>query len=46
MLSREDRILSELIVSRGLGAVGIPWRAACPPESVLLTLRAREMADS
>jgi predicted MPP superfamily phosphohydrolase len=29
---------SELVVSRGLGAVGIPWRAACPPEGVLLTL--------
>jgi predicted MPP superfamily phosphohydrolase len=29
---------TELIVSRGLGAVGLPWRAACPPEAVLLTL--------
>lgn len=28
----------ELVVSRGLGAVGLPWRAACPPEGVLLTL--------
>jgi len=30
---------SELVVSRGLGAVGLPWRLACPPEAVLLTLR-------
>jgi predicted MPP superfamily phosphohydrolase len=30
---------SELIVSRGLGAVGLPWRAFCPPEGVLITLR-------
>jgi len=29
---------SELVVSRGLGAVGLPWRVACPPEAVLLTL--------
>ncbi len=31
---------SELVVSRGLGAVGFPWRVACPPEGVLLRLRA------
>jgi predicted MPP superfamily phosphohydrolase len=30
---------TELVVSRGLGAVGLPWRAWCPPEGVLLTLR-------
>jgi predicted MPP superfamily phosphohydrolase len=30
---------SELVVSRGLGAVGLPWRAACPPEAVLIRLR-------
>ena len=30
---------SELIVSRGLGAVGLPLRLACPPEAVLVTLR-------
>ena len=33
---------TELIVSRGLGAVGIPLRLACPPEVVLLTLRRLE----
>jgi predicted MPP superfamily phosphohydrolase len=32
---------SELIVSRGLGAVGLPWRAQCPPEAVLIRLRGR-----
>ncbi len=30
---------SELVVSRGLGAAGLPLRVACPPEAVLLTLR-------
>jgi len=30
---------TELVVSRGLGAVGLPWRTHCPPEAVLLTLR-------
>jgi predicted MPP superfamily phosphohydrolase len=30
---------TEMVVSRGLGAVGIPLRLACPPEAVLLTLR-------
>jgi len=30
---------TELVVSRGLGATGVPWRAACPPEAVWLTLR-------
>ncbi len=31
---------TELIVSRGLGAVALPWRTACPPEAVLITLLA------
>ncbi len=31
---------TELIVSAGLGAVGVPLRVACPPEAVLLRLRA------
>jgi predicted MPP superfamily phosphohydrolase len=31
---------TELVVSRGLGAVGVPYRLACPPEAVFLTLRA------
>ena len=30
---------TELVVSRGIGAVGVPFRLACPPEAVLLTLR-------
>jgi len=30
---------SELIVSRGLGVVGLPWRANCSPEGVLIRLR-------
>jgi predicted MPP superfamily phosphohydrolase len=30
---------SELVVSRGLGAIGLPFRFACPPELVLLTLQ-------
>jgi predicted MPP superfamily phosphohydrolase len=29
-----------LVVSRGLGAVGLPWRAGALPEAVLLTVRA------
>ena len=29
---------TELVVSRGLGAVALPLRVACPPEAVLLTL--------
>ncbi len=29
---------SELIVSRGLGATGLPLRVACPPEALLLSL--------
>jgi predicted MPP superfamily phosphohydrolase len=33
--------VSELIVSRGIGAVGLPWRCFCPPEAVLITLRGR-----
>jgi predicted MPP superfamily phosphohydrolase len=33
---------TELIVSRGLGAVALPWRAGCPPEAVLLRLRSRK----
>ena len=32
---------SELVVSRGLGAVGLPFRFACSPEVVLLVLRSR-----
>ena len=31
---------TELVVSRGLGAVGVPWRSNCAPEAVLLTLEA------
>jgi predicted MPP superfamily phosphohydrolase len=31
---------AQLVVSRGMGAVGLPWRVACPPEAVLLRLRA------
>jgi predicted MPP superfamily phosphohydrolase len=31
---------TELVVSRGLGAVGVPWRSNCAPEAVLLTLDA------
>ena len=30
---------TEIVVSRGLGVVGVPVRIACPPEAVLLTLR-------
>jgi predicted MPP superfamily phosphohydrolase len=30
---------TELVVSRGLGAVGVPVRANCSPEVVLLRLR-------
>lgn len=30
---------TQLVVSRGLGAVGVPWRAGCAPEAVLLRLR-------
>ena len=29
-----------LAVSRGLGAVGLPWRAGAAPEAILLTVRA------
>jgi hypothetical protein len=32
--------VTEIVVSRGLGAVGVPLRVACPPEVVLLRLRA------
>jgi len=31
---------SELIVSRGLGTVGVPFRLACAPEALLIRLRA------
>jgi uncharacterized protein len=31
---------SELVVSRGIGATGLPFRIACSPEVVLVTLRA------
>lgn len=30
---------SELVVSRGLGAAGLPLRVSCPPEALLLALR-------
>ena len=30
---------TELVVSRGLGVVGLPCRLACPPEAVLLRLK-------
>jgi predicted MPP superfamily phosphohydrolase len=30
---------TQAIVSRGLGAVGVPLRFGCPPEAMLLTLR-------
>ncbi len=33
---------TELLVSRGLGVVGLPFRIGCPPEVVLLTLKKRE----
>jgi hypothetical protein len=33
---------TELVVSRGLGAVGLPVRVACPPEAVLLEIRRTE----
>ena len=34
---------TELVVSRGLGVVGLPFRVACPPQAVLLELsRPRE----
>jgi predicted MPP superfamily phosphohydrolase len=32
---------SRLVVSRGLGATGLPFRIGCPPEAVLLTLLPR-----
>ena len=32
---------THLIVSRGLGATGLPLRLFCPPEAALVTLRAR-----
>jgi len=34
----------ELVVSRGLGVVGMPCRVACPPEAVLLTLSGKSTA--
>lgn len=30
---------SELIVTRGIGVTGLPFRWACPPEAMLITLR-------
>jgi len=30
---------AQLVVSRGLGATGVPLRLFCPPEAVLVTLR-------
>lgn len=35
---------SELVVSRGLGASGVPFRLGCPPEAVLVTLVRRNRA--
>jgi predicted MPP superfamily phosphohydrolase len=35
---------SELIVSRGLGTVGVPLRVACPPEALLVRLKAGSSA--
>lgn len=35
-----ERNGSHLVVSRGIGALGIPIRFACPPEISLITLRA------
>jgi len=32
-----------LAVTRGLGAVGLPWRAGANPEAVLLRIRARDV---
>jgi predicted MPP superfamily phosphohydrolase len=29
-----------LAVSRGLGAIGLPWRAGADPEAMLLSVRA------
>lgn len=37
---------TELVVSRGLGAVGLPLRLGCPPEAVLLTLTAGPASSS
>ncbi|MCP3981905.1 MAG: metallophosphoesterase [bacterium] len=36
---RYRRDATELVVSRGLGVSGLPLRAACPPEAVLVRLR-------
>jgi predicted MPP superfamily phosphohydrolase len=36
---RFDYGTTQLVVTRGLGVVGVPFRAACPPEGVLLELR-------
>ena len=32
---------TELVVSRGIGAVGLPWRVHCSPEALLIRLRRR-----
>ncbi len=37
---------TELVVSRGLGVVGLPWRIACPPEAVLVRIRRTPTAAS
>jgi predicted MPP superfamily phosphohydrolase len=35
---------TELVVSRGLGVVALPWRVACPPEAVLVRIIRRAPA--
>jgi predicted MPP superfamily phosphohydrolase len=35
-----------LVVSRGLGAVGLPWRAGAHPEAVLLRVRSSAAVTS
>ncbi len=35
----------ELVVSRGLGATGLPLRVACPPEAVLIRLKAARSSE-
>jgi len=33
---------TELVISRGLGTVRVPWRTACSPEALLIRLRSSE----